>query len=466
MIKDYSELIKNNRMYRFNTFENCEKYSNGTAEGQRKAYECFNFRLKSGNLTDGFGVEIFKNFQNKAISLPEGLNVLKIYFFPCFNLTTKASEDKLLFFLSDGYVYKCELQGGELEKVTELNFTSTPSAVYCGNMEMDAMLFFGDSKTILYYGDSCFTVLDNPNLKTAEIYCGRLFASTDDKAKLFFSAPNDVTNFIDSVYKSGYVCLDDLQGEILKLVNYKNKLYVFRSFGITEVLANGQSSSFEVSKKFVSCGKIYGESVTLCGDRIVFLAEDGLFSFNGSVLTKIFDNDYLNALTEIESGYYNGEYYISLKYNKRNYLVAIDVSDKSYLVAEIKAKNLCEVKSDKLSALTFIYNDSVCKISGAKTFLGRPIIRKWQSQPLDFNYGGALKLLKSFKIMTRRNIVLSVESEYGKREFKISGGAGYRSVNLNLKGSSFVFTILTSESDNFISRAYAEYRINDVIRSN
>ena len=48
---------------------------------------------------------------------------------------------------------------------------------------------------------------------------------------------------------------------------------------------------FDVNgSNYSSSGKIYADSVVLCGNEVVFLATDGLYKFDGISCVKILDN--------------------------------------------------------------------------------------------------------------------------------------------------------------------------------
>ena len=104
-----------------------------------------------------------------------------------------------------------------------------------------------------------------------------------------------------------------------RVVSFNDYVYVFRDFGVARVSAYGDQTNFSVSQLFISSAKIYGNSVCVCGDRIMFLSRDGIMSFDGYTTQKLnlgIESLLINVTNEnCSSLYYNGKYYLALKLN-------------------------------------------------------------------------------------------------------------------------------------------------------
>ena len=99
---------------------------------------------------------------------------------------------------------------------------------------------------------------------------------------LWFSDDLDPTNWNISLDEAGFVEMADENGALLKVLSFFNYVYVFRSYGITRFYATGEQSRFSLMHLFVSSDRIIGDTVCVCGARILFLTQRGLFDFDGS----------------------------------------------------------------------------------------------------------------------------------------------------------------------------------------
>ena len=104
----------------------------------------------------------------------------------------------------------------------------------------------------------------------------RLFLTdSSNHNSLWFSDDFDPTNWNVSLSEAGFIDMIGEKGRLLKVISFGGYIYVFRSYGITRVTAYGNQKSFSVADLFVSSGKIRGESITVCGDCVLFFASDG-----------------------------------------------------------------------------------------------------------------------------------------------------------------------------------------------
>ncbi len=117
----------------------------------------------------------------------------------------------------------------------------------------------------------------------AAMHHGRLF--TADGLTLRFSAPysaDGVTQTDRDPGKAGYIDFDGGKGNIIALVSFRERLYVFFERGIMKVRAEGEALNFAAAEMPFCGGTVIGGSVANCGDRICYMTKSGLYSFNGS----------------------------------------------------------------------------------------------------------------------------------------------------------------------------------------
>lgn len=206
--------------------------------------------------------------------------------------------------------------------VDERQFEETPEALNYRLNGEDVMIFCsGKDKMRVYNGVDTPTVIDDaPALSSICVHGERLFATSPDTLNtLWFSDDLDPTNWNISLDEAGFVEMADENGALLKVLSFFNYVYVFRSYGITRFYATGEQSRFSLMHLFVSSDRIIGDTVCVCGDRILFLTQRGLFDFDGSGTVKILDR--LSGLFEGEdnsqarAAYFGGKYFLACRLN-------------------------------------------------------------------------------------------------------------------------------------------------------
>lgn len=127
--------------------------------------------------------------------------------------------------------------------------------------------------------DTPVYIADATGGRCAAVHYERLFTASG--YRVHYSAPLEPENRIESAQGAGFIDLPSQGGDILDAVSYKEKLYLFRERGITQLRALGDNLNFKAVTMPYSCGKLAAESVANCGQSVLFFTESGLFSFNG-----------------------------------------------------------------------------------------------------------------------------------------------------------------------------------------
>ncbi len=132
-------------------------------------------------------------------------------------------------------------------------------------------------------------VLDAPKVTSMAVGMERLFVTCEDEPyKVLYSEDKDPSNWSVSASDAGEISFVDNLGAVIKVFSLDNYIYVIRQKAIIKIYSSSTASNFKQSKLFVSTGKIYPQSICLCGDKIVFLSTDGLYSFDGLTAKKLY----------------------------------------------------------------------------------------------------------------------------------------------------------------------------------
>ena len=110
------------------------------------------------------------------------------------------------------------------------------------------------------------------------VHAERLFVA--DGYHLRWSAPLEPQNSEEGTQTAGHTDLPSADGDVLAMFSFKDTLYLFRERGIASLGVRGDALAFTASHISSPHGIVKG-SVHRCGESILFLAENGLYSFDG-----------------------------------------------------------------------------------------------------------------------------------------------------------------------------------------
>lgn len=147
----------------------------------------------------------------------------------------------------------------------------------------------------------------------AAVHYERIF--TVSGCRVRYSKPLAPGNWTQAVQDAGYLDLPSADGEPIALISYKEKLYLFRRCGITQLRALGDTLNFKAVSVPYACGNIMQGSVCNCGERILFLTESGLYSFGGSTCERIdgAGTSLIDFGKPLKSTVYDGKYYCAVQ---------------------------------------------------------------------------------------------------------------------------------------------------------
>lgn len=237
----------------------------------------YNLSGRTGALRECGGFSAFTlPFDGKETEVTIGNKAItKVWYYRRFDLPTRKNDDRILLLSEDKRLYNIYVNGLDLgvSLVDERQFEETPEALNYRLNGEDVMIFCsGKDKMRVYNGVDTPTVIDDaPALSSICVHGERLFATSPDTLNtLWFSDDLDPTNWNISLDEAGFVEMADENGALLKVLSFFNYVYVFRSYGITRFYATGEQSRFSLMHLFVSSDRIIGDTVCVCGARILF----------------------------------------------------------------------------------------------------------------------------------------------------------------------------------------------------
>ena len=446
----------------------------------------FNFSFKNGALKDGLGIEkvgISYNSedreQKKLLELPENLDVLGVWVFNRFTKDDNKYNNYLMLYCSDGKLYANFLRSSTTKfvPVSSLVLSSCPTILNYKLNGQDVIIIVNKEDGMYVWNsiDPPEHIENAPIINSMCLHYERLFVTTDgDKRTVWFSDDLDPTNWNVQLNEAGFIEINDERGVLNRVVSFNDYVYVFREFGISRITAFAEQSNFFVTQLYTSGGRIYPDSICICGDRILFLASDGLFVFNGSTATKIslnidklFENTYND---KSKAAYFNGCYYLACRLNfndgnivgcedkdyDNNALIELDVKTGEYTIMRgVDIQSLTVIKELSEHTILVCYKDSGIVKLGQISKSGKvediSTKKVWQSPKTDFGLPLKDKVLREVILTSESDCEIVVHCDNDSCSFKVKGNKNPQIVKVLKKGRYFSLDFISNSIDTNIS---------------
>ena len=388
------------------------------------ASKVFNFDISDGALKAGAGLKEYTLNGSPIVVDDELFAPLKFFYLKNYDIKSGLEKDTILCYSKNGTILVCKLYENEPKLIqTGMWFSSEPTAVTYNNNGENIMLLSSQTDPLCVFSGDGFKFVDGaPKFSSMCVHNERVFATEDKKStSLWFSDDFNPLNWSISIDEAGFIDFPDERGALLKVVSFLDYVYIFREYGITRLTAYGSQEDFAVSNLHVKVGKIYGESVTDCGNYVYFLSTTGLYRFNGVDAVKILDcyDTFLNGVDNKRASglFYNQKYWLNLNMKidgkeQRAVLVYNLQNGTSYLIKDCRITSLCLFDGQN-KELIAVY-DNGKKVATVLENYGKlfekPLKKTWQSIETDFSLPCTKILYKlTIELCEEVEIMLSVD---------------------------------------------------------
>ena len=457
------------------------------------ARKSYNFCHKSGALKTGLGAN-FMRVKNKLSGVVEGEPGFLWMRMP--PATEPAGVYHYRFYdPADGYTKKHKLvMIGTNKRVYQMdvptmtaNFDNSFSQIMVEEMpknilnyrlkNRDVLIMCFENEPMHIYDASLpenerlYVVENAPKMISMCLHFERLFAVVSGhRNAVWFSQELDPTMWNISLQGAGFIEMIDERGELTKVVSFENHVYIFREYGIARLTGFADQTQFQLNQLFTSSGRIYEDTVTICGDRILFLAEDGLYVFDGLTTRKI-STGIESLLTEEKNKsargiFYNSKYYLACYLNfgdevafgcewpevvaahgkpKNNALIEIDLTTSRLSITRgFDIRFLNTINETDYSQLVFcvggMFNMQVWEIFNSyPNAFYLPMHRLWLSPRTDLGLPGKKKTIKSVSLITKTQARLTMRSDSGEFVINLPGSQDKQTVPCMARGREFEF---------------------------
>ena len=408
----------------------------------RSAVELFNFDVSSGALTDGYAPAGDMGTENAT-----GVWI--------YRRNDGAVTDTFMYSDTAGKVYYRE--NNTFKELAGVQFTSPVKAINYRLNGEDVIIMCSASDDMAVWNrvDPPYTVAGSPRVTSMTLHYERLFVTTEgERNTVYFSDDLDPTNWSLDLSGGGFIELSDELGRLNKVVSYLNYVYIFRDYGISRLTAYADQTEFSVSNLFVGSGRIYPETVTLCGDRILFLASDGLYAFDGLSATRI-----LKKLSACITGgqpvaaYYDGKYYLAAKIRAAGDPIGCESGtyvNNGFIVYDLQTGSACVSRGYDVRGFARLTPYLVA--DGRIYGIGKtcPLKKRWRMPQTDLGRPDAVKEVTAAVIETAGAVTVTVTTERGEKTLPLT--AGLHRVKVGLAGRRVGLVIEAEGAGAHISR--------------
>ncbi|MFA6866662.1 MAG: hypothetical protein WCR54_04010 [Clostridia bacterium] len=463
--------------YPIKKFAGVDAYSKEESLALNYAKYGYNIGIINGILTKGMGINVASSLQNSFPAFQDKNRVIKkMFFYKHFDYENNCQDDRLIVYVDDEYVYQAKMTDDGFNIINGSRIQGG-DACFCNyNYQgKDCLLCegSGEGEFIIYDGSVVTRISCDSVLSQLCIHKERVFGIEKGGNKLFFSATFNPTNWNVSLTEGGYLELADGSGFIKKIISYKDSLYIFKEYSIYKLNAYGEQSEFSLSKIFESNNFIYENSIVVCNNNIIFMADDGFYLFDGYSCTKILQGIFplIEDKNYIESCYFNHKYYLSCKIKtddevigdetdtviKNNAILSIDLANNDIEIFRgCDIKGFVPVSINSINKLFVYFNSTdrkyqIGQIDQSGKLFDTPLAKKWESVVTDFELLDKDKVLRRIYIKTACDVTLitHIDGDYSYNIVGVNGASAL--VVINKRAEQIGLTI-TSDDENFVVR--------------
>lgn len=440
--------------------------------GLEYAKSCQNFAFEKGVINGKIGVDTASGYyafpsvdRHAYPTFASDKRIVKTFHYRKILGKTKYSDDRLVAILADGSVWYTTMfsEASKWTQLVDFYLTGDVEGVSYNYKSNDVLLMSSSDDGLFIVNDSTVTYCTNaPKFTSIAVHNERVFGTVNGVSnQVWFSDDFDPANWKVSPTEAGYISFADDLGKAIKVVSFLNYLYVFRDYGIFRLTAYGDQNDFIMKKVFTDTGRIYKDTIVLCGDSIIFLAEDGLYAFNGYETTRIGKElPQISGKNKACGGYLDGNYFLScsLKDESGNLvgaLVRYDLKTRTIsLLMGVQITGMCPVKVHNGSCLVFTLDGDFANRLGQAAENGKVFstaTKKVYKSPENILSAPSIKTVRSVSFVSKYPLTLRLVADGKKSEYKVQGKNEMQTVACEKSGSVISFEIETNEQNAYVS---------------
>lgn len=445
----------------------------------------YNIGFRNGALINGIGIDgaVINNGALPGVGI-FGRKIARCWIYYRYNYTLNRREDEIVVLCDNGAVYTTLLNGGTVFAQTTMSFPDgTASALNYHYNGADILLLFGSSGGMyVYNGETAVYYADVPGFSSVCLHYERIYGATDyGFNRVYFSDDLNPTNWNISLTEAGYISFPDEGGKVGKVLSFNDYVFIFRDYAIHRLTAYTDLTEYKLTKVFSTSNKIYSDTVQVCGDSIIFVAEDGFYSFDGYTAKKVFSQLFplIESKKYAVSCYFNYKYYLSAVLKKDSEIVGDEdesnMKNNGIIVIDLDLNDVSifrggdincflPVNMPEICALLVTFNNYRCSRIGMVTESGKlfekPLKKLWRSPKSGFSQLAGDKVLRRIFLTSNQPLTITVCGEAVK-ESQVYSAPGVQLLPINEKSAVFSVSIATENDGLYLNGMLIEF---DIIR--
>lgn len=374
------------------------------------------------------------NIEDLNITAVKGLTYFKQYF-----PMTGNTQHRLLLYGDDKKVYINQLfyESGDLDWLYGLTFNSSPISLAYKKNDADAIILTSVDKMVVWKTNYApYTISDVPIITSMCMNDGVLYCTIKEPAfKIWYATDLDAENVGLINKNSGYISLEDDLGYARKVITFDESVYVFRDYGITKITKYKQE--YSISQIYKSNTMMYCDTVSVCGNLLLFMTNEGIYSFNGvkvnktDIKLKEMMSKEISCATASSLG---NKYYVALKLDfkddeevfceitehNNNALIVVDITDESYqIIRGVDVQSFLPLKTESFEKMLLTFNSvsetEIGEITEKSIYFDKNLPVYWRSGKVvnDMN----TKLFTGLKINSIGDVQINILFDNKKLSF-------------------------------------------------
>ena len=426
----------------------------------------YNFTFRKGVLKSDLGIDCATGYhpQSQLIrrNIPpfgNGVSILDVFVYH--RRHNGSYDDMIIAQTSDGaFFYTRVFEEDVWHIMLSPNTTKRVCGVSYNHDGKDVFLISGEDIGLhVFDGETTSIIEDGPGFSSIAIHFERVFGTVNGKDnQVWFSSSLDPTNWKVSGDEAGYVNFHDECGEVLKVVSFLGYLYIFREHGIYRLTAYGDQEEFSLKKMFTDTGRIYKDTIALCGNKIIFYTEEGLYAFDGySVSMLNLEIPTIHTAYTACGAYLDNKYYLACKadlgdfYNQpmtNNCILEFDLKEKTLsIIAPYDALRLVPLKvhhaTDVLVVSQGERSEQLQRIDNKGAFFEEGRAKFYRTGYNNFGTD-KLKIVREVVIDTKYPMTFAVITDGNRKTFELQGKSSPQKLFVDRAGHKIGFELSTT----------------------
>ena len=466
--------MKNVKTYRKRVkvgFEGIVNSQDESVTGLAYAKSCHNFAFEKGVINGKIGIDVASGYyafpsliRHDYPVFASDKKIVRVFHYRKLYDSQRRSDDRLVVVLEDMSVwYTAMFKPDTWHQFENFYLRGEPEAVNYNYKSNDVLLVCSADDGLFIVNDqSVGYCSDAPKFTSIAVHNERVFGTVSGiNNQVWFSDDFDPSNWRVSPSEGGYINFADDLGNAIKVVSFLNYLYVFRDYGILRLTAYGDQNDFIIKKVFTDTGRIYKNSIVLCGDKIMFCAEDGVYSFDGYDAVRVGKEfPVVSDKRFVCAGYLENKYYLGCKLDEiesenNNAVVVFDTETKDVSVLSgVQASFFCSVKtvngSDILCAFSNENKHRLGMFSQSGKLFGVATQKVYESPETTLG-SPTFKTVRGVSIFAKYPMTLGVILDSKEYDFAVKGSEKQQYIPVEKCGVRVQFLLKTNEQNAYIA---------------